>query len=46
MHSACRVSKFNGVHSIDLYLKGNFGADWTEVQFIGLKGDFSEVYAL
>jgi hypothetical protein len=26
-----RVAKFNGVHSIDLYIPENFGADYTEV---------------
>ncbi|GAX83831.1 hypothetical protein CEUSTIGMA_g11255.t1 [Chlamydomonas eustigma] len=36
------VSRFNGVHSIDMYFKGNFGADFTEIHFIGLKGDFTE----
>lgn len=39
---ACRVSKFNGVHSIDLYIPANFGADCTEVVFVGFKGEFSE----
>ncbi|KAG1670383.1 hypothetical protein FOA52_000143 [Chlamydomonas sp. UWO 241] len=36
------ASKFNGVHSLDLLFSGNFGADFTEIHFIGLKGDFSE----
>lgn len=37
------VSKFNGVHSLDLYFSGSFGADFSEIHFIGLKGEFSEV---
>ena len=37
------VSKFNGVHSLDLYFCGSFGADFSEIHFIGLKGEFSEV---
>lgn len=36
------MSKFNGVHSIDLLFPSNFGAPQTEVRFIGFKGDFSE----
>jgi hypothetical protein len=39
----CRVAKFNGVHSIDMHFTGNFGADATEIAFIGLKGEFNEV---
>jgi hypothetical protein len=39
----CRVAKFNGVHSIDMHFTGNFGADFTEISFIGLKGEFNEV---
>jgi hypothetical protein len=38
----CRVAKFNGVHSIDLYIPSNFGADCTEITFIGFKGEFTE----
>lgn len=41
--AACRVSKFNGIYSLDLFFTGNFGADLTEIHFIGLKGDFSDV---
>ncbi|KAL6753494.1 DUF1000-domain-containing protein [Haematococcus lacustris] len=37
-----QVHKFNGVYSLDLYFTGNFGAEATEIQFIGFKGDFSE----
>lgn len=39
----CRVAKFNGVHSIDLHFPESFGADQSEIHFIGLKGEFSEV---
>jgi hypothetical protein len=38
-----RVPKFSGVHSIDLYIPSNFGADSTCIHFIGLKGEFTEV---
>ncbi|KAK9800242.1 hypothetical protein WJX73_004888 [Symbiochloris irregularis] len=37
-----QVSKFNGVHSLDLHFPDNFGADATQVNFIGLKGEFTE----
>lgn len=40
---ACRVAKFNGVHTLILHIPENFGADRTRVTFIGIKGDFSEV---
>lgn len=44
MLAACgRVSKFNGVHSLDLHFPDNFGADATQINFIGLKGEFTEV---
>jgi hypothetical protein len=31
------------VHAIDLHIPANFGADLTEVHFIGLKGEFMDV---
>lgn len=34
------VSKFNGVYSIDLHIPASFGASFTEVTFIGLKGEW------
>eukprot|EP00877_Chromochloris_zofingiensis_P004677 jgi/Chrzof1/1420/Cz10g07110.t1 len=37
-----QVAKFNGVHSIDLHFPESFGADQSEIHFIGLKGEFSE----
>lgn len=37
-----QVARFNGVHSLDLYISANFGAEFTEVHFVALKGDFSE----
>jgi len=40
---ACRVAKFNGVHTLILHIPENFGADYTRITFIGIKGDFSEV---
>ena len=40
---ATQVTKFNGVHSIDLHFPSNLGgADATEIAFIGFKGEFSE----
>lgn len=33
------------MHSLTLHFKGSFGADFTEIHFIGLKGDFTEVRA-
>lgn len=30
------------MHSIDLYIPSNFGADQTEITYIGFKGDFTE----
>ena len=37
------MTKFNGVHSIDLHFPSNLGgADATEVSFVGFKGEFSE----
>lgn len=32
-----QVAKFNGVHAIDLYFPSNFGADATEILYIGFK---------
>ncbi|MEW5307164.1 MAG: hypothetical protein WDW38_002231 [Sanguina aurantia] len=37
-----QVAKFNGVHALDLHFTGCFGADCSEIQFIGLKGEFTE----
>jgi len=37
-----RQSKFNGVHSLDMLFTGSFGANFSEIHFIGLKGDFSD----
>jgi hypothetical protein len=41
-----RVPKFSGVHCIDLHIPINFGADFTRIHFIGLKGEFTEVKGL
>jgi len=38
-----RVTKFSGVHSLDLHIPANFGASRTRIHFIGLKGEFAEV---
>lgn len=40
---ARRAAKFNNVHSVHLHLPTNFGADFTEIHFIGLKGEFIDV---
>ncbi|KAF5831916.1 galactose-binding domain-like protein [Dunaliella salina] len=37
-----QVAKFSGVHTLDMLFTGNFGADITEIHFVGLKGEFSE----
>mmetsp|Transcript_14786 Transcript_14786/g.36902 ORF Transcript_14786/g.36902 Transcript_14786/m.36902 type:complete len:210 (-) Transcript_14786:424-1053(-) len=37
-----QVAKFNGVHSLDILLSGNFGGDRAELHFVGLKGEFAE----
>mmetsp|Transcript_8931 Transcript_8931/g.19060 ORF Transcript_8931/g.19060 Transcript_8931/m.19060 type:complete len:208 (-) Transcript_8931:806-1429(-) len=42
MEYPTQVAKFNGVHSIDLYFSGCFGADFSEIHFIGFKGEYSE----
>ena len=41
--AARRLTKFNGVHSVDLHIPANFGASHTRIHFIGLKGEFTEV---
>eukprot|EP00798_Chlamydomonas_sp_ICE-L_P003459 gene3459-13519_t len=38
MEYPTQVSKFNGVHCLDLYFSGTFGADFSEISF----GKFSE----
>lgn len=43
MSHECRVTKFSGVHCLDLHIPANFGADATVIDFIGFKGDFSKV---
>lgn len=37
-----QVAKFNGVHQLSFYFPANFGSDFTEINFIGLKGEFTE----
>ncbi|CAL5223627.1 g6169 [Coccomyxa viridis] len=37
-----QVTKFNGVHCVDLHIPNNFGADSTKIHFIGFKGEFTE----
>lgn len=41
--AARRLTKFNGVHSVDLHIPANFGASHTRIHFIGLKGEFTRV---
>lgn len=43
VNDACRIAKFNGVHTLTLHIPENFGADRTTITFIGLKGEFQEV---
>ena len=37
------MTKFSGVHCLDLHFPSNFGADSTQIHFIGFKGEFTEV---
>ncbi|KAK9845719.1 hypothetical protein WJX81_000448 [Elliptochloris bilobata] len=37
-----QLTKFNGVHSVDLHIPANFGAGHTRIHFIGLKGEFTQ----
>jgi hypothetical protein len=37
------VARFSGVHSVDLHFPATFGAEQCEIQFVGLKGEYSEV---
>ncbi len=37
-----QVTRFNGVHSLDLHIPRSLGAPETRIHFIGLKGDFAE----
>lgn len=37
------MAKFNGVYSLDLHIPSSFGADTTQVLFIGLKGEYTQV---
>lgn len=34
--------KFKGVYSLTLHFPENFGANWSEVFFVGIKGEYSE----
>lgn len=34
--------KFKGVYSLSLHFSENFGAEWSEVFFVGVKGEYSE----
>ncbi|KAK9815492.1 hypothetical protein WJX72_004575 [[Myrmecia] bisecta] len=36
-----QIPKFSGIHSLDLHIPRNFGADVTKIHFIGLKGDYT-----
>lgn len=38
-----RVAKFTSIRSLTLFFSDNFGGDTTKINFIGLKGEFSEV---
>lgn len=38
-----RVAKFTSIRSLTLFFSHNFGGDTTKINFIGLKGEFSEV---
>ena len=36
------MTKFAGVHSLDLYIPRSLGAPETRIHFIGIKGEFTE----
>ncbi|KXN72385.1 UPF0424 family protein [Conidiobolus coronatus NRRL 28638] len=38
-----RITKFNNVRNLSLYFPDNFGAESTEIIYIGLKGEFTEL---
>ena len=37
-----QVTRFNGVHSLDLHIPRSLAAPESKIHFIGLKGDFTE----
>lgn len=42
MEYPTQVARFNGVHSLDLHFPDNFGAEATQINFIGFKGEYTE----
>lgn len=38
-HSVCRVSKFSNISHLVMMFPSNFGGDYTQISYIGLKGD-------
>ena len=38
------MTKFQGVHCLTLFFPGSLGADYTQIFFIGLKGEHTEVW--
>ena len=40
------MTKFNGVHSVDLHIPRNFGADFTKIHFIAFKGEHTQARVL
>ncbi len=39
-----RVPRFSSVQCLSMYFPSNFGAETTKISYIGLKGEFQEVY--
>eukprot|EP00294_Goniomonas_avonlea_P009671 CAMPEP_0114541650 /NCGR_PEP_ID=MMETSP0114-20121206/1416_1 /TAXON_ID=31324 /ORGANISM="Goniomonas sp, Strain m" /LENGTH=210 /DNA_ID=CAMNT_0001725897 /DNA_START=8 /DNA_END=640 /DNA_ORIENTATION=+ len=43
MEYPLKISNFNNVHNLTLFFPGNFGAEFTRINYIGIKGIFKMV---
>lgn len=41
--TARSVTKFQGVHALNMYFPESLGAEFTEIFFVGIKGEHVEV---